>query len=80
MEHVWQELGTLAVNAAAAHGSCFLLGHALRSSMSGTSMREPSVAETGQDPVTNGRLPTGRRRELLAARNGTCPGPERNRY
>ena len=26
----WQELGALAGNAAAAHGSCFLLGHALR--------------------------------------------------
>jgi len=26
----WQELGALAVNAAAAHGSCFLWGHALR--------------------------------------------------
>ena len=26
----WQELGALAVNAAARHGSCFLLGHALR--------------------------------------------------
>jgi hypothetical protein len=26
----WQELGALAVNAAAAHGSCFLLGPALR--------------------------------------------------
>ena len=25
----WQELGALAVNAAAAHGSCFLLGQAL---------------------------------------------------